>query len=537
MVGRTAGSGNAQAARFGGVRGTWRRRLGGNPTAGGSAWLNPGDGRCTAPAGVLRIARSRDDGAAAQRAGEGLSGGAAAVVQGRAGSAMEGGPRLAGVAHRSEPGHEPTDLPPAAREGRGTARQCPPRHHRRAVRARQSAGVRGDRRAQRRTGGGAADGLQRATRGGRGDARQLSRLRHRLGGDRTRQGQLPHGRVRSQAGGAARALRQLLLHRRRPGPDRPGADPGRQAYAGPGGDPGRLGCGRAGVRQQCRGRHHERPHDHQRQLGRRAGPPTGRGAARHQAQHRPRAGLLPGRAGRPAFPAARAVGAAGGGAAGHGRQARLRHRREHRHGDRGRQAHRPGRDRADPRRREPADRQAGGRGSGRAQAQLPRSRRQPGPGLAQGAARAGQAAGARTRALLPRTDPGRQGGVRRLHHPRDPGPAGRGRPHPLPQRDHLGLRPCQRQRGGGRADPRAACQGADRAWRSRGAGDRPGLRPAPAGAPRQQCRVLPQPGAGRDGRVGHGGRGRPARAPGQPLAGRCVDPGRAARPGDARRWA
>ena len=41
------------------------------------------------------------------------------------------------------------------------------------------------------------------------------------------------------------------------------------------------------------------------------------------------------------------------------------------------------------------------------------------------------------------------------------------------------------------------------------AGDRPGLRPAPAGAPGQQCRVLPQPGAGRHGRAGHGGR-RPA---------------------------
>ena len=131
---------------------------------------------------------------------------------------------------------------------------------------------------------------------------------------------------------------------------------------------------------------------------------------------------------------------------------------------------RPGRDRADPRRRRAADRQAGGRGSGRAQAQLSRPRRQPGSGLAQGAARAGQAAGARARALLPRTDPGRQGGVRRLHHARDPGPAGRGRPRPLPQRDHLGLRPCQRQRGRGRDDPRAACQGADRAWRPRACG-------------------------------------------------------------------
>ena len=45
---------------------------------------------------------------------------------------------------------------------------------------------------------------------------------------------------------------------------------------------------------------------------------------------------------------------------------------------------------------------------------------------------------------------------------------------------------------------------------------------------RQQCRILSQPGAGRDGRVRHGGRGRPARAPGQPLAGRRADPGRAA---------
>ena len=53
----------------------------------------------------------------------------------------------------------------------------------------------------------------------------------------------------------------------------------------------------------------------------------------------------------------------------------------------------------------------------------------------------------------------------------------------------------------------------------------------------QQRRLLPQPGAGRHGRAGHGGRGRPARAPGQPLAGRCADPGRAARPGERRRWA
>ena len=185
MVGRTAGSGNAQSAKSAWtVSLRWRSRARRESHASRLLWLNCGDGRCTAPAGVLRIARSRDDGAAAQRAGEGLSGGAAAVVQGRAGSAMEGGPRLAGVAHRPEPGHEPTDLPPAAREGRGTARQCPPRHHRRAVRGRQSAGVRGDRRAQRRADRRAADGFQRAARGGRGDARQLSRLRDRLRGGR-----------------------------------------------------------------------------------------------------------------------------------------------------------------------------------------------------------------------------------------------------------------------------------------------------------------------------------------------------------------
>ena len=53
-----------------------------------------------------------------------------------------------------------------------------------------------------------------------------------------------------------------------------------------------------------------------------------------------------------------------------------------------------------------------------------------------------------------------------------------GDPAHLSQRDHLGLRPCQRHRDRGRDQPRPARQGADRAHRPGRAGDRAGLRPA-----------------------------------------------------------
>ena len=53
----------------------------------------------------------------------------------------------------------------------------------------------------------------------------------------------------------------------------------------------------------------------------------------------------------------------------------------------------------------------------------------------------------------------------------------------------------------------------------------------------QQRRVLPQPGAGRHGRAGMRRRAGRLVLLGSPLRAGCGDPGRAARAGDARRWA
>ena len=436
---------------------------------------------------------------------------------------MEGRPRLAGLAHRPEPGHDDHGISPccAPRPAR-----CPPMRG-------SSSSAGGSRpttgrcsRRSRELSGGRVAVLPTAS-GEPREAGEETRDSFRAYGIasevvRARQGQLS-ARPRSTpklvallerygsfyfTGGDQALIVQALIQDGKPTP----------ALAA---IRRRLGGGRAGLGQQCRCRDHERPHDHQRQLGRGPGPSAGRRAARHQAQHR-----------RAASASSRSVWSTSTScsAGGWGGWWRRCWRPAGRHGFgidentamviAGGRLTRAGRDRADPRRRLAAHRQAGGRGSGRAQAQLSRSRRQPGSRLAQGAAGAGQAAGPRPRALLPRAHPGRQGGLRRLHHARDPGPAGRGRPRALPQRDHLGLRPCQRQRGRGRDQPRTARQGADRAWRPGPAGDGARLRSAPARALRQQCGVLPQPGAGRHGRARHGGRGRPAGAAGQPAAGR-----------------
>ena len=276
---------------------------------------------------------------AAATCGRGLGGGALGWCKDGLGSAMEGQPRLAGVAHRPEPGHEPTDLPRAARQGRRAARQCQARHHRRAVRGRQPA------RCSRRCASSAAAGSPCCRRPPASRARRARRRATAFAPTASprRSCALDKDNYRTAAfdpelvallerygsfyftGGDQALIVQALIQDGRPTP----------ALAA---IRRRLGGGRAGLRQQCRGRDHERPDDHQRQLGRGAGPPAGARAARHPAQHRPRPRLLPARAGRPALPAARAAGAAGGGAAGDRLAARLRHRREHRHGDRRRPA-------------------------------------------------------------------------------------------------------------------------------------------------------------------------------------------------------